>query len=66
MTDAGICIKSVEEVLSFTFVNSPPLGNSLIKGVAIGTSHMAAVTGNIIVNPLPHMLYLEHCITFYK
>ena len=40
MTDAGICTKSVEEVLSFTIVNSPPLGNSLIEDVAIGTLNL--------------------------
>ena len=46
INDTGICTKSVEEVHNFTLVSSPPLGNSLIKAVAIGTSHMAAVTGN--------------------
>ncbi|KAL3868352.1 hypothetical protein ACJMK2_041166 [Sinanodonta woodiana] len=40
----GICTKSVEEVHTFTQVNSPPIGNNLIKGVAMGTSHTAVVS----------------------
>lgn len=47
INEAGICTKSIEEVHSFTIVTSPPVGTSLIKAVAIGTSHMAAVTGRI-------------------
>ena len=40
-------MRSVEEVHSFTIVTSPPLGTCLVKTVAIGTSHMAAITGKI-------------------
>ena len=47
INEAGITTRSVEEVHSFTVVTSPPLGTNLVKSVAIGTSHMAAVTGKI-------------------
>ncbi|KAK3585259.1 hypothetical protein CHS0354_006307 [Potamilus streckersoni] len=40
----GICTKSVEEVHTFNQVTSPPIGNNLIKGVAMGTSHTAVVS----------------------
>ena len=39
----------MEEVHSFTIVTSPPLGTNLVKSVAIGTSHMAAITGKIFL-----------------
>ncbi|KAH3849775.1 serine/threonine-protein kinase Nek8-like [Dreissena polymorpha] len=43
-TREGVTTKSVEEVRTFTRVTSPPIGNSLVKTVATGTSHSAIVT----------------------
>ncbi|KAL4236853.1 Serine/threonine-protein kinase Nek8 [Mactra antiquata] len=40
----GITTKSIEEVRIFTRVTSPPIGNSLVKTVSMGTSHSAIVT----------------------
>lgn len=40
----GVGLKSVEEVRVFTRVASPPIGNSLVKTVSMGTSHSAIVT----------------------
>nr|XP_022317954.1 serine/threonine-protein kinase Nek8-like [Crassostrea virginica] len=40
----GTCMKIIDEIHTFVQTASHPIGNLLIKGVAMGTSHTAAVT----------------------
>lgn len=44
----GTCMKLVDEIHTFVQTASHPIGNLLVKGVAMGTSHTAAVTGNTL------------------
>lgn len=41
-------MKLVDEIHTFVQTASHPIGNLLVKGVAMGTSHTAAVTGNTL------------------
>lgn len=45
ITTDGTCMKLIDEIHTFVQAASHPIGNLLVKGVAMGTSHTAAVTG---------------------
>jgi hypothetical protein len=57
-------MKLIDEIHTFVQAASHPIGNLLVKGVAMGTSHTAAVTGTSVYfsdfrdTILPSMIYM--------
>lgn len=52
-------LNQVEEVHSYTPVQSAPLSSEKIVHIDIGTAHSVAVTGKIVISLIYHIAFLE-------